>query len=139
MQQPIFYTYILTNWDKTVLYTGITNNLAERLVEHWIGQEGSFTTLYKVHYLVWFETTRYVLNAIDREKKIKRCTRQQKEALITDANPKWDFHNESILGNWPPTSAQMNAVREHWRRDKKENAATIVGITATASKDPLRG
>jgi hypothetical protein len=34
-----FWTYILTNWDKTVLYTGVTNNLAIRLIEHWIGIE----------------------------------------------------------------------------------------------------
>ncbi|WP_417935268.1 GIY-YIG nuclease family protein [Flagellimonas aequoris] len=29
-----YYVYILTNQYKTVLYTGVTNNLKRRLVEH---------------------------------------------------------------------------------------------------------
>ena len=42
-----FWTYMLSNITRTVLYTGITNNLAMRLVEHWIGKDGCFTTRYK--------------------------------------------------------------------------------------------
>lgn len=29
-----FWVYILTNWKKTVVYVGITNDLKRRLVEH---------------------------------------------------------------------------------------------------------
>ncbi|WP_313790797.1 GIY-YIG nuclease family protein [Allomuricauda sp. CP2A] len=29
-----YYVYILTNRHKTVLYTGMTNNLSRRLMEH---------------------------------------------------------------------------------------------------------
>jgi putative endonuclease len=91
------------------------NNMAERLVEHWIEKEGCFTTRYKVYYLVWYETTRYVLNAIDREKAIKASKRDKKTALIDECNPKWIFRNEAILGNWPPTEVQIEAVKERWR------------------------
>jgi len=28
--------YITTNYTKTVLYTGITNNLQQRIIEHYI-------------------------------------------------------------------------------------------------------
>ena len=31
------YVYILTNYNKTVLYTGVTNNLQRRLYEHRMG------------------------------------------------------------------------------------------------------
>src|SRR5690606_24417783 len=34
-----YATYILTNWNKSVLYTGVTNNLPIRLVEHYIGKD----------------------------------------------------------------------------------------------------
>ena len=39
------YVYILTNYNKTVLYTGVTNNLQRRLYEHRIGSNDSFTKL----------------------------------------------------------------------------------------------
>ena len=104
---PVFYDYILTNRNKTVLYTGMTNNLADRLIEHWIGKAGSFTTRYQVYYLIWYDTTRYVLNAIQTEKAIKRCSRKQKDALIGAFNKDWTFLNEEILGNWPPSPEQI--------------------------------
>ena len=106
-QTPIFFNYILTNWNKTVLYTGMTNNLERRLIEHWAGKPGSFTSRYNVFYLVWWESTSYVLNAIEKEKRIKRFTRKQKEALITEFNSSWKFQNVDVLGNWPPTAEQM--------------------------------
>ncbi len=110
-----FWTYILTNQSRSVLYTGITNNLAARLLEHWIGKEGCFTTRYHVYYLLWSEETKYVNNAIAREKEIKRWHRKDKEALINALNPDWDFWNTKVLGHWPPTEAQMEAVKSRWR------------------------
>ena len=115
-----FWTYILTNYNRTVLYTGMTNDLATRLVEHWIGKEGSFTTRYGVHYLVWSEETRYVNNAIAREKEIKRWHRAQKEELIAEQNPSWRFLNDDVLGNWPPTPEQLEAVKARWREVGEE-------------------
>ncbi len=118
MRQFRFWTYILTNWNKTALYTGVTNDLAARLVEHWIGKEGSFTTRYKVHYLVWSEETKYGLNGIDREKEIKKWPREPKNDLIAAVNPAWLFWNSDVLGNWPPTEAQIEAVKERWRKEE---------------------
>ena len=108
MATPEFYTYILTNWNKTVLYTGVSNNLPKRLVEHWNAKEDSFTAKYKVYYLVWYEKTKYILNAINYEKEIKSWTRSKKLALIEQFNPEWCFLNEGILGNWPPTKDQLS-------------------------------
>ena len=66
-----FYNYILTNPRKSVFYTGVTKDLARRLIEHYIGTETSFTSRYSVNNLIWFETTKYILNAIHRENEIK--------------------------------------------------------------------
>ncbi|RYZ53486.1 MAG: GIY-YIG nuclease family protein [Sphingobacteriales bacterium] len=106
----IYYTYILTNFNRSVFYTGATNDLASRLIEHWIGKPGSFTTTYQIYYLIWWEATPYVLNAIEGEKRIKRCNRQEKAELIASLNPDWRFMNEEILGNWPPTPIQIADV-----------------------------
>lgn len=118
MHERRYWTYILTNWNKTVLYTGITNNLPLRLIEHWIGIEGCFTSRYKVYYLVWTEETKYVMNAIDLEKKLKDSSREHKQELIHEVNPVMLFLNSDVIGNWPPTDLQMQKVQERWRMER---------------------
>jgi putative endonuclease len=83
--------YILTNKTKSVLYTGVTNNLARRLEEHRVGIPGSFTSRYNVHHLVYFEEYSRIDDAILREKEIKNMSRAKKEALIARVNPDWHF------------------------------------------------
>ena len=113
MAKRTFYTYMLTNLDKTVLYIGFTNDLAIRLVEHWLElKDAAFTKRYHTHYLVWFEETRYVLNAMALEKELKNLLREKKEAIITEFNPNWKFFNEEVLGNWPPTPEQISQALE---------------------------
>jgi putative endonuclease len=34
-KQHHYYVYILTSPQRTVLYTGVTNNLSQRIIEHW--------------------------------------------------------------------------------------------------------
>ena len=47
-----FYVYIITNKAKTVLYTGMTNNLKRRLQEHKEKlNPNSFTTKYNIEFL----------------------------------------------------------------------------------------
>ncbi len=87
--EQLFYTYILTNTNKTVLYIGFTNNLKRRLKEHSYKSNNGFTKRYNTNILVWFETSHYVNNAIKREKQIKKWNREWKEHLINDMNPKW--------------------------------------------------
>jgi len=113
-----FTTYLLTNWNRSLLYVGFTNNLSVRLIEHWIGNLYSHTTKFNIYYLVWYESTKYVLNAIDAEKKIKKYTRAQKNILINSFNPTWDFLNEEIVGNWPPTQEQIDAAKSRWRENR---------------------
>jgi len=103
MRQYNFYTYILTNNSKKVLYTGVTNDLDRRLYEHYFGidQKDSFTSKYKCYYLVWYERHQYIDRAIEREKEIKGWTRVKKIALIEEENPDWFFLNKDIM-EWPP-------------------------------------
>jgi hypothetical protein len=50
----------------------------------------SFTARYNITRLVYFESFRYVQNAIEREKKIKDWTRATRVALIESINPHWN-------------------------------------------------
>ena len=94
-----YWVYITTNPKKTVLYTGVTNNLERRLSEHTfdsVTDRKTFAGKYFCDNLLYFEYHRYVLNAIAREKEIKSWVRIKKEALITKFNPTWRFLNNDI-------------------------------------------
>ena len=75
----MYYVYFLTNWDDSVLYIGVTNNLPRRLYEHRNGLVDGFTKKYNVHKLVYYEYTNNVYSAISREKQLKKWTRAKKE------------------------------------------------------------
>ena len=93
------FVYILTNRYKTVLYTGVTNDLIKRIAEHKKNQGRTFVGRYMANKLVYYEMTERIIDAIEREKQIKAGSRQKKIDLIDSLNPKWeDLYNE-ILGN----------------------------------------
>lgn len=83
-----YYVYILSSLSGT-LYTGVTNSIRRRLIEHRAGQEPSFTARYEVNRLVYYEVFEYVGNAIRREKQIKGWRRARKVELIKSLNPGW--------------------------------------------------
>ena len=85
----MYYVYFLTNWDDSVLYIGVTNNLPRRLYEHHNGLVDGFTKKYNVHKLVYYEYTNDVYSAISREKQLKKWTRAKKNALVVKENPEW--------------------------------------------------
>lgn len=65
------YTYILTNKNNTVLYTGVTSNLQKKLAEHTEGiYINAFTRKYNCHKLIYFEGFNRIEDAIAREKQI---------------------------------------------------------------------
>ena len=85
----MYYVYILTNQNNTVLYTGVTNNLERRVYEHKNKLLKGFTNRYNVDKLVYFETTESIESAIEREKQIKAGSRRKKLELIERNNPTW--------------------------------------------------
>ena len=92
-----FYVYILTNKAKTVLYTGVTNNLKRRLEEHNEKlNPQSFTAKYNLNYLIYYEKYGWIQQAIAREKEIKLLRRDLKLELIKEFNPNMDFLNKQF-------------------------------------------
>lgn len=85
-----YFVYILTNKTKTVLYTGVTNDLKRRIYEHKNKLIAGFTKKYNVDQLVYYEVTSDIKEAIKREKQIKNLLRLKKEDLINSTNPNWD-------------------------------------------------
>jgi putative endonuclease len=84
------FVYILTNDNDTVLYTGVTSNLRERVKEHkGKSHPGSFTARYNIRKLVYFESFSSIALAIKREKQIKAGSRKRKLDLISYNNPEW--------------------------------------------------
>jgi putative endonuclease len=99
-----YHVYIVTNPERNVLYTGVTNNLAQRLIEHWMnkGKTQTFAGKYYCYNLIYYETFKYVNTAISREKEIKGWKREKKLALIKTMNPDWVFLNVECCSCWPP-------------------------------------
>ncbi len=94
-----YYVYITTNSNKTTLYIGVTNNLARRLQEHYENRDdqSSFAGKYYCYNLVYCEVYESVIDAISREKEIKKWRREKKNRLIEKLNPEWKFMNDEIL------------------------------------------
>ena len=80
----------MSNYKKTVLYIGFTNDLKRRILEHKSKVDAdSFTAKYNVDRLVYFEKFQSVNDAIAREKQLKHWNRAWKERLINESNPEW--------------------------------------------------
>ena len=84
------YVYIMTNKNRTTLYTGVTSDLPKRIWEHRSHvHPKSFTARYNLELLVYYEGFQRIEEAIAREKQIKAGSRKKKEELINGLNPKW--------------------------------------------------
>jgi putative endonuclease len=107
--KPVFYIYVTTNSSKSTLYIGITNSLKNRIFEHWSkrGQPGTFAGKYFCHNLIYYESFKYVNDAIAREKELKKWNRKKKEQLIASKNPEWLFLNTELFDTWPPQKLKL--------------------------------
>ena len=91
------YVYILASKKNGTLYTGVTNNLEKRILEHKSKTCKGFTEKYDVDQLVWFTAGSSIRAAIELEKKIKNRGRQWKINLIEKMNPSWrDLSNDFL-------------------------------------------
>jgi putative endonuclease len=96
-----FYVYILASKSRT-LYTGVTNNLERRVVEHRRKLVSGFTSRYNINRLVYYEAGGNIESMIAREKQIKGWGRMKKITLIESMNRDW----KDLSDGWPgsPTS-----------------------------------
>ena len=88
--QKHYFVYIMTNPKKTVLYTGMTNNLAKRVFQHAEMSGSAFTKKYQAKKLIYYEIFDSPYEAIRREKQIKAGSRKKKVELVSQMNPKWE-------------------------------------------------
>lgn len=77
----MWHVYIIRCVDNS-LYTGVTTNIARRVIEHNAGKGGAYTSAHRPAKLVYQETFRSKSKAHKREAQIKRWTRKKKLALI---------------------------------------------------------
>jgi putative endonuclease len=88
---------MMTNRNKTVIYTGLTNDLGRRVQEHKDKKGCSFTKKYNITKLVYYESFNRIYDAIAAEKKIKSGSRVKKIELIESINPYWkDLYQSKI-------------------------------------------
>ena len=91
------FVYFMTNKNNTVIYTGVTSNLRNRIYEHKMSKyPKSFIYRYNCHKLVYYESFLFIEEAIVREKQIKAGSRKKKEELIRQMNPDWHDLSEQI-------------------------------------------
>ena len=60
-KQRLYFVYIVTNHEKTVLYIGVTNNIESRLAEHYFneGTSNTFAGKFYCYNLIYFEEFQY--------------------------------------------------------------------------------
>jgi putative endonuclease len=84
------YIYILANKTNRVIYIGATANIEKRLYEHQNKLIPGFTKKYDVTKLVYFESYPTMIEAINREKQLKKWSRRAKNRLISSINLEWE-------------------------------------------------
>jgi putative endonuclease len=105
MHDHRYYVYIMASSSGT-LYTGVTNNIRRRSLQHKQGNGCAFTRKYHVDRLVYYECFKYVTCAIARETQIKGWRRSKKIALIQSLNPSWRDLSRDFGKEFTP-SAQL--------------------------------
>ena len=97
MNDKQYCVYILASKRNGTLYTGVTSNLLKRVYAHKSKQGKSFAAKHCTSQLVYYEIFEDPINAIYREKKLKKWRRSWKIALIEKRNKYWvDLYRELI-------------------------------------------
>lgn len=92
-----YFVYILASKRNGTLYIGVTNDLISRVFEHKEKFFEGFTKKYNVHLLVYYEIYNSIIEAIKREKALKKWYCKWKIELSEKDNPEWkDLYKELI-------------------------------------------
>ena len=83
-----YYVYVMASRSLN-LYTGVTNSIYQRALQHKSGEIDGFTKKYNINRLVYYEMFEHIGNAIAREKQVKAWTRAKRLALVKSINPTW--------------------------------------------------
>ena len=77
----MWFVYVLLCEDDS-FYTGATNNLKKRFLEHINGKGGRYTRSHKPIKLIYFEKLPNQSEALIREIQIKSWSREQKISIL---------------------------------------------------------
>ena len=97
VQDSRYFVYIITNKTGSVLYTGMTHDLPQRIIAHKQAFADGFTKKYRVNRLLYYEAAETKEGAPYREKQIKDYSRQKKLYLIDAMNPLWKDLSETMM------------------------------------------
>ena len=86
----------MSNYKRTILYVGMTNDVEVRVLQHKAGIGSVFTSKYSLKYLMYYEECPSIAMAILREKQLKRWHKEWKWNLIKERN-EWLV---DLAGNW---------------------------------------
>jgi putative endonuclease len=92
-----YFVYIMASRSLN-LYTGVTNSIYQRALQHKSGEIDGFTKKYNINRLLYYEIFEHIGNAVAREKQVKAWTRAKRIALIKSMNPTWQDLAESWGG-----------------------------------------
>lgn len=92
------YVHILASGPYGTLYVGVTSDLVKRVWQHREGFVSGFTKDHGTKHLVWYEVHADIMQAITREKQIKRWRRDWKVSLIQGMNAGWRDLYDEICG-----------------------------------------
>lgn len=96
-ERPCIAVYLMSNRKHGTIYIGVSSDLAKRVHEHRTDAVAGFTRAYRLHRLVWYEIYESMMEAIHREKRLKKYTRAAKVRLVEQKNPEWHDLWETIL------------------------------------------
>ncbi len=91
------YVYIVSNYNHSTLYIGVTSDLYARILSHRNGEGSGFTKKYNCRVLLYYEFLDHIVSAIEREKQMKKWKREWKDRLIKEFNPEYrDLFGEIV-------------------------------------------
>ena len=91
-----YYVHLLASERNGTLYLGVTNDLVRQVYKHKNKTVRGFSQRYGVGRLVWFESYDDPVNAVAREKDVKKWRRAWKLRLIEQSNPQWVYLYDQI-------------------------------------------
>ncbi len=109
----------MSNYKRNVFYTGVTNRLIRRIIEHQNGLGSAFTSKYNLKYLIFFEEYGDIARALFREKQIKGWKRSKKISLIKSENSTMKDLSEQLFKGYGVDNVDIKKYVEELRKIRK--------------------
>ncbi len=98
----MYFVYIPCDKRRGTLYTGRTNNIVRRQLQHIDGISSQYAHSHGTFWLIRLEVFGDLSRSIEREKEIKKLSRKAKIYLIERDNPQWRIYEFPYLTRHTP-------------------------------------